>query len=100
MALREICHLFAEGIPVVRQAVEDKKINEKIQEISEARGVKMATVAIAWVLLKPFITAPILGMSKMDRVDEAISAIMFQLSPAEVNSIDELYAPKMVIEFS
>lgn len=43
---------------------EDKKINEKIQEIAQVRGVTMATVAIAWVLSKPFITSPILGMSK------------------------------------
>ncbi|POR31752.1 Aryl-alcohol dehydrogenase NADP [Tolypocladium paradoxum] len=81
---------------------EDKKINDKIREIAEARGVTMATVAIAWVLSKPFITAPILGMSKKERVDEAISAAVLQLSPADadVHSIDELYAPKRVIGFS
>ncbi|KAF2188493.1 Aldo/keto reductase [Zopfia rhizophila CBS 207.26] len=79
---------------------EDKKINEKIQKIAEAREVTMTTVAIAWVLSKPFITAPILGLSKKERVDEAISAITFQLSPAEVVSIDELYAPRKIIGFS
>lgn len=79
---------------------EDKKINEKIQEIAQARGVTMATVAIAWVLSKPFITSPILGLSKKERVDEAIAAITFELNAAEVDSIDALYTPKKVIGFS
>jgi aryl-alcohol dehydrogenase-like predicted oxidoreductase len=75
----------------------DKKINEKIEEIAKAHGVSMAVVAIAWCLSKPSITAPILGMSKKERVDEAIQAIDLGLSPEEVQSIDELYAPKPVL---
>lgn len=75
----------------------DKKINEQIEKIAEQRGVSMATVAISWSLSKPFITAPILGMSKKERVDEAVKAISFDLSPAELESIDNLYEPKKVL---
>ncbi|KAK5265193.1 hypothetical protein LTR99_006292 [Exophiala xenobiotica] len=75
----------------------DKKINEKIQEIADKHGVSMAVVAIAWTLSKPFISAPILGLSKVERVDEAIQAIEFKMTEEEINSIDQLYAPKPVI---
>lgn len=75
----------------------DKSINERIEEIAAKHGVSMAIVAIAWSLSKPFVTAPILGMSKKERVDEAIKAIEFKLSAEEVKSIDDLYVPKQVI---
>jgi aryl-alcohol dehydrogenase-like predicted oxidoreductase len=74
----------------------DKAINRQIEEIAKKRGVSMATVAIAWSLSKPFITAPILGMSKKERVDEAVAAISFDLSEEEVKSIDDIYVPKRV----
>ncbi|KAJ5344686.1 hypothetical protein N7452_002690 [Penicillium brevicompactum] len=76
---------------------EDKAINRQIEEIANRHGVSMATVAIAWSLSKPFITAPIIGMSKKERVDEAIEAISFELSDQEVQSIDALYVSKGVV---
>ncbi|KAJ5674746.1 uncharacterized protein N7477_004680 [Penicillium maclennaniae] len=75
----------------------DKKINEQIEKIAEQHGVSMATVAIAWSLSRAFITAPILGMSKKERVDEAVKAISFELTSAELKSIDDLYEPKKVL---
>jgi aryl-alcohol dehydrogenase-like predicted oxidoreductase len=75
----------------------DKNISERVEEIAKKHGVSMAIVAIAWSLSKPFITAPILGMSKKERVDEAIKAIEFELTAEEVKSIDDLYVPKQVI---
>jgi aryl-alcohol dehydrogenase-like predicted oxidoreductase len=75
----------------------DRKINEQVERIANHHGVSMATVTIAWSLSKPFITAPILGMSKKERVDEVTQALSFTLSPEELNSIDNLYEPKKVI---
>ncbi|KAJ5822834.1 hypothetical protein N7447_005174 [Penicillium robsamsonii] len=75
----------------------DKNVNEQVEKIAKQHGVSMATVAIAWSLSKPFITAPILGMSKKERVDEAVDAISLELSPEELKSIDDLYDPKKVI---
>lgn len=74
----------------------DRKINERIEEIATARGVSMAIVSLAWCLSKPFITSPIVGMSKKERVDEAIQAAEFELSEEEIKKIDELYVPKAV----
>ncbi|KAJ5771289.1 uncharacterized protein N7511_003340 [Penicillium nucicola] len=75
----------------------DKKINEQIEKIAKERGVSMATVAIAWSLSKSFITAPILGLSKKERVDEAVHAISLELTSEELKSIDDLYEPREII---
>ncbi|KUJ13876.1 Aldo/keto reductase [Mollisia scopiformis] len=78
----------------------DKKINEKVEEIAKKRGTTMTVVALAWSLSKPFMTAPIIGMSKKERVDEAVQAINFELSKEDIESIDNLYEPKKVIGFA
>ena len=75
----------------------DRKISEQIEKIASKRGVSMAIVSLAWCLSKPFITSPIVGMSKKERVDEAVQAAAFKLSEEEIQSIDELYVPKAVI---
>ncbi|PWY81709.1 Aldo/keto reductase [Aspergillus sclerotioniger CBS 115572] len=75
----------------------DRRVNERIEEIASQRGVSMAVVAIAWCLAKEFITAPILGMSRKERVDEAVEAVSLELSGEEVRSIDNLYETKNVI---
>lgn len=72
----------------------DKKINEEIEEIAQKRGVSMAVISIAWSLSKPFMTSPIIGMSKIERVQEAVEAVNFELTKEEIESIDELYVPK------
>lgn len=74
----------------------DQRINERVAAIAAARGVTMATVALAWCMDKPFVTAPTVGLSKKERVDEAIAAIDFHLSEEEMQSIDELYEPKRI----
>jgi len=75
----------------------DKKINQTIEGIAKKRGVSMATVAIAWSLSKPYMTAPIVGMSKIERVKEAVEAVNFELTKEEEKSIDDLYEPKKVL---
>ncbi|TEY71524.1 hypothetical protein BOTCAL_0091g00090 [Botryotinia calthae] len=78
----------------------DLKINEKIQEIAKKRGVSMAIVAMAWSLSKEYVTAPIVGMGKIERVQEAVDAVNFELTKEEETSIDELYQPRKIIGFS
>lgn len=75
----------------------DRKISERIEQIAAKHNVSMAIVSLAWCLSKPFITSPIVGMSKKERVDEAIRAADFKLSEEDIKSIDELYVPKAII---
>jgi aryl-alcohol dehydrogenase-like predicted oxidoreductase len=78
----------------------DEKINEKVEEIAKARGTSMAIVSMAWCLSKPFMTSPIVGMSKVERVQEAVEAVNFELSKEEIESIDKLYVPRKNMGFS
>ncbi|KAE8449074.1 hypothetical protein EG329_008662 [Mollisiaceae sp. DMI_Dod_QoI] len=78
----------------------DERINKKVEEIAKKRGTTMTIVALAWSLSKPFMTAPIIGMSKNERVDEAVQAVNFELTKEEIESIDSLYEPKNVLGFS
>ena len=78
----------------------DKKINKRVEEIAKDRGTTMAVVAIAYTLSKPFIHSPIVGLSSEKRVDEAIEAVHFELTEAEIKSIEDLYEPKRNMGFS
>lgn len=77
----------------------DKIINEEIGKIAEEKGTSMSMVATAWVLSKPFVTAPIIGISKIERVKEACDAIDFELTKEDIERIDRLYQPKQTIGF-
>ncbi|KAJ8070084.1 hypothetical protein OCU04_000479 [Sclerotinia nivalis] len=77
----------------------DLQINEKIHEIAKKRGVSMAIVAMAWSLSKEYVTAPIVGMGKIERVQEAVDAVNFELTKEEEASIDEFYEAKKIIGF-
>jgi len=80
-------------------ASSDRKIVERVAEIAAQRGVPRAQVALAWLLSKPFITAPIVGASKAQHLDDAVAALSLKLSPEEISSLEELYAPHQVVGF-
>ncbi len=74
----------------------DFDIVDRVSEIAAARGVSNAQVALAWMLEKPFITAPIVGASKMQHLEDAIAALELKLSPEEVLKLEELYQPHKI----
>jgi 1-deoxyxylulose-5-phosphate synthase len=71
----------------------DFDIVDRVTEIAKARGVSNAQVALAWMLGKPFVTAPIVGASKMAHLEEAILATELTLTADEVRALEELYVP-------
>lgn len=79
---------------------EDKKINERIEEIAKERGTSMAIICLAWSLKKPYMTAPIVGLSSLERLEEACKAVEFELTKEEEESIDGLYRPREVMGIS
>ena len=79
---------------------EDFTVAERAQEIAEKRGVTSAQIALAWMLSKPHITAPIIGASKMPHLDQAIAALDIQLSEEEINRLEEPYQPHPVLGHS
>jgi 1-deoxyxylulose-5-phosphate synthase len=78
----------------------DRKIVERVAEIAAKRGVSRAQVALAWLLAKPIITAPIVGATKLVHLEDALSAVKLKLSADEMSSLEELYVPHTVVGFS
>ncbi len=74
----------------------DFDIVDRVTEIATARGVSNAQVALAWMLEKSFITAPIIGASKMQHLEEAIAALELKLTHEEVVKLEELYQPHKI----
>ncbi|KAG8907354.1 hypothetical protein FRB99_004601 [Tulasnella sp. 403] len=72
------------------------KINEKVAEIAEKRGVSMAQVALAWTLSKPFVTAPVVGTTSVDKLKDLVQGVHLKLTEEEVRAIDEPYKPRPV----
>src|SRR4051812_46239003 len=69
----------------------DFRIVDRVVTLAAGRGVSPAQVALAWVLHQPGVTAPIVGASKMDQLDEAVRALDIKLSADECASLQELY---------
>jgi len=78
----------------------DKAVVEKVAEVASARGVSRATVALAWMLSKSFITSPIIGASKPNHLEDAVAALSFQLSADEISALEAPYIPHPVLGFS
>ena len=77
----------------------DRAIVAKVAEIARNRGIPRAQVALAWVMQKPVVTAPIIGASKAAHLDDAVAALDLRLTPDEVSALEALYTPHPVIGF-
>ena len=78
----------------------DFAVLERIEEMAEQRGVSPAQIALAWLLHKPGIIAPIIGASKMYQLEEAVAATEIELSDKEIEMIEEPYQPHPVLGHS
>jgi len=79
---------------------EDLTIAQRVSDVAQARGLPMAQVALAWMLSKPVVTAPIVGATKPHHLDDAVAALFVQLIPDEIHYLEEAYQPHPVIGFS
>jgi aryl-alcohol dehydrogenase (NADP+) len=77
----------------------DKAIVEQVARVAEQRGVSRAQVALAWVLAKPVITAPIVGVTKEKHLDDAVAAVDLRLTDEEIARLEEPYTPHPVVGF-
>ena len=69
----------------------DQPVVEAVQRIAEKRGVQMAQIAMAWVLSKPVVTAPIVGATKTHHLADAAAALEIQLTEEEISHLEEPY---------
>jgi aryl-alcohol dehydrogenase (NADP+) len=77
----------------------DRAIAGRVAEVAEARGVPRAQVALAWVLAKPVVTAPIVGVTKDAHLDDAVAAVDLELTDEEIARLEEPYRPHEVVGF-
>jgi aryl-alcohol dehydrogenase (NADP+) len=75
----------------------DFAVASRVKTLAAARGVTPAQIALAWMLHRPGITAPIIGASRMPQLEEAVAAVEIQLTQEESTSLEELYKPHPVL---
>jgi 1-deoxyxylulose-5-phosphate synthase len=77
----------------------DRAIVARVAEVAGERGVPRAQVALAWLLAKPVVTAPIVGVTREAHLDDALAAVDLQLSDEEIGRLEEPYTPHGVVGF-
>jgi aryl-alcohol dehydrogenase-like predicted oxidoreductase len=77
----------------------DRAIVGAVHRVAEARGVPMAQVALAWVLAKPGVSAPIIGASKPHHLEDAVAALSLTLTADEITLLEADYIPRRVAGF-
>ncbi|HWE85533.1 MAG TPA: aldo/keto reductase [Terracidiphilus sp.] len=83
-----------------RTEEDDRRVVERLEEVAKKHGAAMATVALAWLLKQPAVTAPIVGASKPHHLTDAVAALELKLAAEEVKALEELYTPHPVLGFS
>ncbi len=78
----------------------DKKIIDTVSKIAKDRVATHAQVSLAWLLSKSVVTAPIVGATKLNHIDDAVAAVSLKLTEDEINKLEENYVPHPVAGFS
>jgi 1-deoxyxylulose-5-phosphate synthase len=78
----------------------DRMIVDRVGEIAKTRGLPRAQVALAWLLQKSGVTAPIVGASKPEHLKDAVAAVAVKLSADEIAALEKDYVPHTVAGFS
>jgi aryl-alcohol dehydrogenase-like predicted oxidoreductase len=74
----------------------DFDLVERADEVASQRGLPTAQVALAWLLQRPGVTAPIVGATKLDHLEDALAAEQLEVSDEEIERLGELYQPHAV----
>ena len=74
----------------------DFPVVERTAEVAKARGVPPAQAALAWLLHKPGVTAPIVGATKLEHLEDALGAAELSLSDDEIAQLEEPYVPHAI----
>jgi aryl-alcohol dehydrogenase-like predicted oxidoreductase len=75
----------------------DKLVVERVAETAEKHGVPRAHIALAWLLQKEPVAAPVIGATKMSHLESAFDSLSVQLTPEDVAYLEEPYVPHPVV---
>jgi aryl-alcohol dehydrogenase-like predicted oxidoreductase len=74
----------------------DFAVVDRVSEVAQERGVSNAQIGLAWLLRKPGVTAPIVGATKLEHLEDALAAEALPLSEAEIERLEEPYVPHAI----
>jgi 1-deoxyxylulose-5-phosphate synthase len=77
----------------------DRQVAEEVASVAKARGAPRAQVALAWLLQKDGITAPIIGASKFAHIEDAVAALSLKLTTEEIGQLEARYVPHPIVGF-
>jgi aryl-alcohol dehydrogenase-like predicted oxidoreductase len=83
-----------------RTAQADRIVVERVAALAIKRSLPRAQIALAWVIQKSYITAPIVGASKPNHLDDAVAALDVKLTADEMKFLEEQYVPHEVTGFA
>ena len=83
-----------------RTEQDDRRVADRLAEVAERRGTPRAQIALAWLLSKPVITAPIVGATKPHHLEDAVAALSIHLTREETAALEEPYTPHPILGFS
>jgi len=75
---------------------QDFLIVERVKEIAKSKNKTPAQISLAWILQRPNVNAPIVGASRLQQLEELVDALSIQLSPEEINTLEEPYKAKKI----
>ena len=75
----------------------DFAIADRVADVARQRGVTPTQIALAWLLAKPGVTAPIVGASKLSHLDEAVAAVSLRLDAGELALLEAPYQPHTIL---
>jgi 1-deoxyxylulose-5-phosphate synthase len=78
----------------------DFDVVDRLAEVAAARGAPPAQVALAWLLSRPAVTAPIVGATRLGHISDALAAVQLALTEEEVRRLEEPYLPHPVLGHS
>jgi aryl-alcohol dehydrogenase-like predicted oxidoreductase len=88
--------------PIAKQkydatAEADKMVIERVAQVAEKHGVPRAHISLAWMLQKAPVVAPVVGATKIPHLESAVGSLSVQLTPEEVEYLEELYVPHPIV---
>lgn len=78
----------------------DQRVLQELDRVAKDRRLPHAQVALAWLLQKDGVTAPIVGASKLSHLEDALASVQVELSPEEIRALDAPYVPHPVAGFN
>jgi len=91
---------FGKGLYTRSTEDADRRVVEAVAKVAQERKLPKAQIALAWVLSKSEITAPIVGATKLHHLDDAVGALAIRLTAAEIGALESEYISHSVVGFS